>query len=185
MHEKDPEAPPQPGCIIEATHVRPHIERLTRDTNAAHAQLRDHGTVIEKLLLWRDESGRRLSMLEQSTSDHREEQRAGYRRVDKEIGDLKVDLASLKDHVNVEFNSVRERLDSVSNGMGTLLRRFDVHADDMKEAHVTATRRHERLLRVGMTIATSFAALSAILVALHGAISGVPLLETLKEVLPK
>lgn len=170
-----------PTCLIEQTFVRPHIERLTRDTNAAHTQLRDHGAVIEKLLLWRDESGRRITLLEQGAVEQRQESR----RVDKAIGDLKSDMASLRDHVNGEFTLLGERVDNVSAGVGSLMHRFNLHANEMKEAHAEATKRHERMLRVGMTIASSFAALAAVLIALHGAISGVPMLETIKELLPK
>lgn len=174
LNVSDPET--MPTCVIEATFVRPHLDRLTRDVNAAHSQLRDQGTVVEKLLLWRDESSRRIAMLEQSAVEQREENR----RVDRTVGEVKAEVESLRDHVNAEFKSVRDRLDGVGNGVSALIHRFDIHSGEMKEAQDAATRRHEKILRVGMTVASSFAAVAVVLVALHGALSGVPLAETIK-----
>lgn len=173
--------PDLPTCAIKATFVRPHLDRLARDVNASHTQLRDHGTLIEKLLLWRDESARRIGMLEQAAAEQREE----ARRVDRTIGEVKTEVASLRDHVNSEFESVRARLDTVNQGVNTLIHRFDLHSNDIMQAQENATKRHEKLLRVGMTVASSFAAFAAILIALHGAFSGTPMLDTIKEALAR
>lgn len=168
-----------PDCYVESAVVRPQMDKLSHDVDAAHIQLRTHESMIDKLLLWRDESSRRINLLEQGAIEQRQESR----RVDMALRDLKSDTASLRDHVNGEFTLLRDRVDNASNRVGSLIHRFDLHSNEMKEAHTRATSRHEKLLRTGMTIATSFAALAAILIALHGAFSGTPMLETIKELI--
>lgn len=179
--------PKLPTCAIEASIVRPQLERLNRDVNAAHSQLRDHGTIIEKLLIWRDESSRRIGLLEQSASERNQvvgelklELEAMAVRVDVEFQAVRDGLQGLAGRVDGEFQHLRGRVNHVNNGIETLLIRFDRHADEMKEAAVDATKAHEKSMRSKLTISYTIGALAAVLIMLHGAITGNPIIDYLR-----
>jgi hypothetical protein len=176
------EVPPMPPqCIIEQTYVRPQIDRLSRDVTAAHSQLRDHAGAIERLLLWRDESARRMALLEQSAVEQREASRRG----EAADAEMRTEFAALRDHTNNEFEHIKSRLATIGNGQEALLHRFDLYAEDTKKSYLLATKRHEQLMRNGMSLAWSVGGLVAVLFAMHGALSGVPMIETIRGLIPK
>lgn len=177
MEDKPDEVPALPAltqgklpyCALEAIVIRPQLDRLSRDVNSAHGHLRDQGSAIERLIIWRDESSRRMGLLEQAASEG-----------NRAVGDLKVEVEALGVRFEGRFQHIDTRLDRLGNGVETLITRFDRHADEMKEAALQTTKKHEKSLRAALTVAYSIGALVAILMAMHGAITGVPILESLK-----
>jgi len=176
-------------CAIEAALVRPQLDRLSRDMNAAHSQLREHANSVGQLILWRDDSSRRLALLEASAeeksqlvADLKLEVGTLVVRVNGEFEALKESLKALSGRVDGEFKSAKERLDHVNSGVETLIVRFDRHSNEMKEAALDTTKQHEKSMRNSMTIAYSIAALVAVLITLHGAITGNPLIDYLQQV---
>lgn len=170
--------PPPPAdqpsfCPIESSVVRPQLERLSRDVNAAHNQIRDHGTVIEKLLLWRDESSRRITLLEHSAFERGEA-----------FSELKREVELMGVRVNGEFQTFRDRLDRITGGQEALIVRFDLHANEMKETALHATKEHEKITRRWVTVAYAIGALVAVLMAIYGAITGEPILTHIQTLLP-
>lgn len=164
------------SCILHQSATQPAIDRLSRDTNAAHSMLREHGTVIERMLLWRDESNRRMSILEQAL----EVQRNEARRTDQTIIGLRGDLSQLSERVDSEFSVLRDRIGGVGANVNTLIGRLDAHLGEMREAQHQAIDRHGRLMRRIMTVSASLGGLLGVLLALHGAVSGVPIVETMR-----
>jgi hypothetical protein len=166
---------PTPGetCHVASQFVMPHLNRLDRDVSAAHAQLRAHDVAMEKMVLWREESTRRLEFLEFG----QREQQAESRRSAESFSKLsnKVEL-------------VDQKLDAVTSLVMSLTTKFDEHGIQMVEKFEHETERHQRLMRIGMTLASSVGGLIAILgglltaaVALHSAATGAPLIESIGD----
>jgi hypothetical protein len=154
---------------VASSFVIPRIEMLSAQNNQAVADLRAQGSQLDKLWVWKDESLRRLEILEKGAAEQQRENR----RVERVVHELKIDVTDL-----------RIKMGELQDGLSLLAQAFQKHGIEMREAFVHETRRHQGLMRLGMTFAATAAAGVALLIALHGSLSGEPLLETLLRLVP-
>ena len=151
-------------CMVATTFVIPRLEMLSAQSTQTITDLRLQSAQLDKLWVWKDESLRRLQILETAAVEQQKENR----RVEQVVYALKHDVAQLQG-----------KMDDVQHSLGLLVHSFEKHGIDMKAAFVKETKRHEKLMRVGMTFAGTAAAGVGLLVALHNQATGTPLLETL------
>lgn len=165
--------PPSDGRVIA------RIERAERDLNALFERSREHDAQIKLMQLAHDDSVKRINLLERAVSDqHRENVRTHQ------------DIDSLKNAVK----SLGDRIDGVVRSIVALGTKFDQQREVIEDLFTKQarlheegmawqeqrTKRHERLMRLGLTVAFSLSGLVVVLSGLHAAVTDTSVLEAVK-----
>lgn len=169
-----------PSCILHQSITQPAIDRLSRDTNAAHSMLREHGVLIERMLLWKEESLKRITLLEQAAEVQRNESRRAEHA-----------LTLLTERVDAGLVKLDDRMTIIEGGVTALVSRLEHHLNNVKEEQLRITKeeakqqrqqtqQHERRMRALATVAITLGAILSVLMMLHSAFSGVPIIDAVK-----
>jgi chromosome segregation ATPase len=196
--ETDASNPLNKQCAVAELAVFPQLNHINRQQTEQESTLRSHTDQLSKLWVWKDESEKRIKLLETAMDDQRKEGRI----LEHKLGEVKEDLAMLKHTVAATSEVLTERADrnlaefaNLRGAVTNFLQRMDTKITEDAEKHAKLVKEnaamvlgsaedHAKRMRLGNRILLAALAVAGLLALLHADFAGEPVWVSLKGWLP-
>jgi chromosome segregation ATPase len=196
--ENDAPKPLNSQCAVAELAVFPQLNSISKQQSDHDSTLRSHTDQLSKLWVWKDESEKRIKLLEIAMDDQRKEGRI----LEHKLGEVKEDLAMLKHTVAATSEVLTERADrnlaefaTLRSAVTNFLQRMDTKITEDAEKHaklvkenaglvLSSAEDHAKRMKLGNRIVVALLAVAGLLALLHADFAGEPVWVSIKGWLP-